>query len=142
MVLLIIGIAAYFSYFSSEDTSKTDATIKTVEQIRIEDEKIMIEKQLRIEQEQNRIERQFSAWDGRHIKLYQFIKENLNDPDSLQHIETRYWKNFDENGQFNNTITVKTKYRAKNSFGGYVVEYISADCDMDGNIIKINSPTD
>lgn len=71
-----------------------------------------------------------------------FIKENLNDPDSLQHIETRYWKKFDKNGQFNNTITVKTKYRAKNSFGGYVVEYISADCDMDGNIIKINSPTD
>jgi hypothetical protein len=121
-ILAIVVILVILAKCSSEDSSKTNTPPKTAEQISIE--------------------KQFSPWDGKHLKLYQFLKENLKDPDSLEHIETEYKKNFDKNGQFNNTLTVTTKYRAKNSFGGYVVEQISADCDIDGNIIKIHSPTE
>ena len=60
------------------------------------------------------IENQFSAWDGAHRPLEKAIKNSLADPDSYQHIETK------RNVQ-NDTIYVETTFRAKNAFGGYVV---------------------
>ena len=87
---------------------------------------------------QKKIEKQFSPWDGRHIQLYNFLKENLRDPDSLEHIESSYERKRGAKGWEKGVIEVKVKYRAKNGFGGYNVESISADCDLDGNILKIN----
>ena len=57
-----------------------------------------------------------SAWDGSHRQTVKLIKKNLKDPKSFEHIETRITPV--ENGSH----IVFTKYRAKNSFGGYVVE--------------------
>ena len=88
--------------------------------------------------ELEKIEKQFSPWDGRHIQLYNFLKENLRDPDSLEHIESSYKRKKGMKGEYSEVIQVKMKYRAKNGFGGYNVESISADCDLDGNILKIN----
>jgi len=36
------------------------------------------------------VERQFNAWDGSNIYLVKLVKENMNDPKSFEHIETRY----------------------------------------------------
>lgn len=77
------------------------------------------------------IEKAFSPWDGSHRQLESYIKKNLKDPDSYQHIETRYADN-------GNTITVTTKYRAKNSFGGYVIESSVATANIDGTLITVN----
>jgi len=131
-ILSVIIVAVIMVKCYSDEPTKThsDEVIKTKTEKTAE--------QLEIEV----IEKQFSPWDGSHRNLYHYLKENAKDPDSLEHIETRYKKNLDKNGKFNNTISVTTKYRAKNSFGGYVVEQISADCDIDGNIIKIHSPTE
>ena len=57
-----------------------------------------------------------SGWDGSHRQTVKLIKKNLKDPKSFEHIETRITPV--ENGSH----IVFTKYRAKNSFGGYVVE--------------------
>lgn len=78
------------------------------------------------------IEKQFSAWDGSHPRLSRMIKENCRNPDSYEHIETR----FRDDG---NTIFVITKYRAENGFGGMTIGSVSARVDFDGNVVEIVS---
>ena len=63
-----------------------------------------------------RIEKHFSKYDGSCISFKSFIKENLKDPSSFEHVETRYNDNND------GTVIVYMKYRAKNSFGAIVTE--------------------
>lgn len=76
------------------------------------------------------VEKQFSDWDGSHIKLTKLIKENMHDPNSYEHIETKYKDNID-------FIFVTTKYRGKNAFGAKVINSTSVNADIEGNIIKI-----
>lgn len=58
----------------------------------------------------------------------------LKDPDSYQGIS---WEAFGIYNQENNTYFALHKYRAKNSFGGYVVEEKLFVLDSDGNVIKV-----
>jgi RNA polymerase subunit RPABC4/transcription elongation factor Spt4 len=76
------------------------------------------------------IKEQFSDWDGRHLKLTRLIKSRVKDPDSFKHIETQYWR-------YDDKIRVKMSYRAKNSFGGYVVGSAMADYTHGGNLIEL-----
>lgn len=55
----------------------------------------------------------FSVWDGSATSLVTAVKRDLREPDSFQHIETRY------NDTDPNILKVKMEYRAKNGFGGY-----------------------
>ncbi|NQV36261.1 MAG: hypothetical protein HQ515_26450 [Phycisphaeraceae bacterium] len=69
-----------------------------------------------------------SAWDGSHRAIKEYIENRLKDPDSFEHIETRITP---VNPQGEHSLTMK--YRAKNSLGGYVIEYVhakvkNADC--------------
>ncbi|GAA4100538.1 hypothetical protein GCM10022392_26420 [Mucilaginibacter panaciglaebae] len=82
------------------------------------------------EDRQEKIKYQFSPWSGAHIKLERYIKGNMNDPDSYEHIETTY----SDKGSY---LIVVTKFRGKNSFGGKVINYVKAKVDLDGNVIKI-----
>jgi len=75
--------------------------------------------------DKDKIERNFSKFDGSFTKFKNFIKENLKDPSSFEHVETRYNDNKD------GTVTVLMKYRAKNSFGAIVTEI--AKCTLDVN---------
>lgn len=75
------------------------------------------------EQRQERIEQCFSAWDGSHIELTKLIKESMNDPDSYEHIETRYWDK-------DSVLFIVTSFRGKNAFGGVIKQTISAYCTM------------
>ncbi len=78
---------------------------------------------------QKQIESAFSIFDGSHIALEQKVKKNLKDPDSYEHIETRYVDKQDY-------IIVQLKYRAKNSFNGYVVNTATAKANIDGSLIE------
>lgn len=80
---------------------------------------------------QKKIENQFSSYDGKHYELVRITKAGLKDPDSFQHIDTRVYK-------YEDSIGVLMNYRAKNSFGGYVVGSALADFDFDGKLIKIH----
>ena len=69
-------------------------------------------------------------WDGSHRGITRYLERNLKDPDSYEHIETRVMPVNDNGLHF-----LITQYRAKNSFGGYVVDTISAmyrnsDCSV------------
>ena len=56
-----------------------------------------------------------SPWDGSHGDLIEWTKDNLNDPNSFEHDETRIAP-VTESGEHTLIMT----YRAKNGFGGVV----------------------
>ena len=60
---------------------------------------------------------QSSPWDASVRQVDDWLKNSVKDPDSLQYIE---WSPVSQ--QANGEFMVRVKYRAKNSFGGYVVE--------------------
>lgn len=59
-----------------------------------------------------------------------YLKKNLKDPESYQSID---WNTVQHEGK----TYVKHKYRAKNSFGGYVIEEKIFEFDESGNITDI-----
>ena len=77
-----------------------------------------------------KIDKQFTEWDGSHPALSNLIKDNLNDPDSYEHVKTIFRDD-------NDYIFVITKYRAKNGFGAKVLNAVSAKVDFEGNVIEI-----
>ena len=76
------------------------------------------------------LEAQFSAWDGSHRKFERLIKQTMNDPDSYEHVETRFADKIDY-------IRVFTKFRGKNAFGGVVVDSATADFTISGDLIRV-----
>lgn len=99
-------------------------------------EKIAKEKQeqLASEARNKQIEEQFSAWDGSHRNLERVIKNAMNDPDSYEHDETKYWDRGDH-------LVVKTIYRGKNAFGGVVRNSVKAKVSLSGQILQILDQT-
>jgi hypothetical protein len=102
-----------FIAFGSDDadnTKNSDGTPKTEREIQLE--------------------KQFSAWDGSHNTLTQIIKKAMNDPDSYEHVETKYW-------DMSSHIVVRTVYSGNNVFGGRVKNFVKAKFDNDGNLLEI-----
>jgi hypothetical protein len=69
-----------------------------------------------------------SPWDGSVGTVERYLKRSLKDPDSFKAVE---WTPVRKGcGNY----TVGLSYRAKNSFGGYVVEQAVFTLDADGNV--------
>ena len=79
---------------------------------------------------QNKIKLQFSSWDGSHSALKSYVKDNMNDPSSFDHIKTTY-------SDKGNYLLVQTKFRGKNSFGAKIIEVVTAKVDLEGNILSV-----
>lgn len=69
-----------------------------------------------------------SSWDGSVHQVKDWLRNNLKDPGSLEFIE---WGTVIET---TSGYSVRVKYRAKNSFGGYVIEEKIFDLDRSGNV--------
>ncbi len=82
------------------------------------------------ERRQHLIDRQFAGFSGANVYVQRAIKENMNDPDSYDHIETTY----SDKGKY---ILVFTKFRGKNSFGGTIIQNVTAKVDIEGNVISL-----
>lgn len=67
------------------------------------------------------------------VRVY-LKRHYLKDPDSYEGIS---WEAFGIYNKDNNTYFALHKYRAKNSYGGYVVEEKLFVLDSDGNVIKV-----
>ncbi len=78
------------------------------------------------------IKKQFNSWNGSHRGLSAYIKENMNDPSSYEHMETKY---FDQGS----TLLIITKFRGNNAFGGKVINTVSAKVDLNGKVLEIVS---
>jgi hypothetical protein len=71
---------------------------------------------------QDYINRNFSGYDGSSPKLEEKIKSTMNDPDSYEHVETRYR----DDGK---TIYVVTKFRGKNAFNATITKEAEGTID-------------
>jgi hypothetical protein len=72
---------------------------------------------------------QFSGWDGSNYAMTKRIKSILNDPDSYEHIETRY----KDKGTY---LAVYSTISAKNAFGGRIKNTFMGIVDMDENVTE------
>lgn len=77
-----------------------------------------------------KISKQFFPFSGEHANLARFVKANMKNPDSYDHVKTVYL----DKGDY---LIVETTYRGTNSFGGVVPNTIKAKVDIDGNLIDI-----
>jgi len=93
-----------------------------------------IQRHERIEQQKKnrdqQIERQFSGWDGSHSGLVKRVKQQMNDPDSFKHVDTKRW-------DMGNHLIVSMTFRGKNAFGGTVTNTVKAKVSLDGSQIEI-----
>jgi len=71
-----------------------------------------------------------SSWNSSVHQVVSWLKDNLKDPSSLEFIE---WSNV--NQENNGNYSVRVKYRAKNSFGGYSIANKIFYLDPSGQII-------
>lgn len=79
--------------------------------------KYMDEAKARLEnREQNDVDVKNSSWDGSVSQVKEYLKNNLSDNKSYESID---WSEVSETP---NGYMVRHKFRAKNGFGGYVIE--------------------
>lgn len=89
-----------------------DGTPETPEQIQ---QRVAIEA-LETEEDERKGFHCLSAWDGSHRAVVSYIEQNLKDPSSFDHDETRITP-VDENGEH----LLIMRYRAKNGFGALTI---------------------
>lgn len=66
---------------------------------------------------------------GRSFRCESWIKSQLKDPDSFESIETKYLTRSDE-------VITNVKYRARNSFNGFVVDTATCRISLQNEIIE------
>ena len=79
-----------------------------------------------------RIEQGFNSWDGSHKELTKYIKDSMNDPDSYEHIKTRYLT-------FREYMIVETEFRGKNAYGILVKNKVEAKVSYGGELLDTPS---
>lgn len=84
------------------------------------------------EQHEQKVRAQFSGWDGSHRNLVEMVKRQMNDADSFEHVETRYWDQGDH-------LSLRMTFRGNNAFGAKVINEVAATSDMDGKILSLES---
>ncbi len=118
----------YQKQFDSISINKFNNKLKTVIKI-IPNEEQQNQNNV-IAVRQNKIKLQFSSWDGSHSALKSYVKDNMNDPSSFDHIKTTY-------SDKGNYLLVQMKFRGKNSFGAKIIEVVTAKVDLEGNILSV-----
>lgn len=71
-----------------------------------------------------------SAWDGSCRELEKIVKRSMHDPDSYEHVSTRYFEK-------DSAMVLIMSYRGKNLFGGVVQSHISATVTYDCQVISV-----
>ncbi|WP_417590308.1 hypothetical protein [Owenweeksia hongkongensis] len=81
----------------------------------------------------NQVKVENSSWDGSVSQVNEYLKQNLKDPKSYESIE---WSDVQKVGD---NYRVRHKYRAKNSYGGYMVENQIFTINSQGKIIDVQN---
>ena len=75
---------------------------------------------------------QNSYLDASVSQVERYLKANLSDPDSYESMEWSAVNEMSGNGDYR--YWVRHKYRAKNGYGGYVIENKIFYLDSNGNV--------
>ncbi len=82
-----------------------------------------------------RIEAHLSAYDGSHPELEAYIKSRMNDADSYEHVETKFFIPKDEGAT---DAVFVTTFRGNNAFGAKVLQSVKARCEIgSGKILEV-----
>lgn len=82
-----------------------------------------------------KIESHLSTWDGSHPAIEAYIKKNMNDPESYEHVKTTFFVPQDTNQK---QIVFKTTFRGKNAFGAVILNTVAAKCDIEtGQLVEV-----
>ena len=79
-----------------------------------------------------RIESRFSAWDGSHVETVAYVKSQMNDPSSFEHVKTTYLPMDEDLGFY----IVKMAYRGTNAFNATVTQSISVQVNDSSHVIE------
>ncbi|MNK08397.1 hypothetical protein D3C87_263320 [compost metagenome] len=124
LLVLLVGI---FFINSMDDP---DGNIE-VENVEIENPSENIESETVQDGSEKDINKQFSPWDGSHFKLEEYVKNNMKNPDSYEHVSSEYKAR-------DNYLEVHLTYRGTNSYNAVVTEKVIAKCDLStGNVLEI-----
>lgn len=75
--------------------------------------------------------KRLSSWDGSHRELVKYVKKNMHNPKSFEHVETRYGVT----GDYAGLVMI---YRSTNAFGAIVSNSIKAKVNLgDCSLISI-----
>lgn len=83
-----------------------------------------------VEIRQQKIRHLFHPWKGYHYNLTETVKSAINDPNSFEHLDTKYLDK-------DSVLEVHMDFTEKNGFGGRVRHQIIVLSDLEGNIVKI-----
>lgn len=75
---------------------------------------------------------QFSVWNGSHDNTVKYVKSQMHNPKSFEHVETQYI-DYAEKG----FRTISMKYRGTNLNNAVVTQTIWVNVDLKGNITKV-----
>jgi hypothetical protein len=109
------------------DSISTDSIYKYAESEKASNGQIIGRKE---KQNEEFKENYLSKWDGSFSPLVTYAKQNMNDPDSFEHVETVFWNTGDH-------AIVIMKFRGKNALGAKVVNMIKAKVSWDGELLGI-----
>ena len=107
-----------------------DAQIAKMDAEDAAEDAVYAAKQQALKDREASIRRQFTAWDGSHILFTSMIKSMMKNPDSYDHVETRWWTQKDY-------IYVETTYRGTNSFGAIVPTTTGARFTIGGKFLGL-----
>jgi hypothetical protein len=76
----------------------------------------------------------FSSWDGSHTNLKYYIEDNMDDPNSFEHVKTIYY-----DYPYPNHLIVEMTFRGNNQFGALVKNTVKAQTSADSKctVMKI-----
>lgn len=116
--------------FANAPIDKTAHTLKFSQEI-TSSVNNQIKEEISSKSKETKIEN--SPWDGSVYQVKKYLKNNLKDPKSYEGIE---WSDVQKT---HDGYMVRHKYRAKNSFGGYMIENQIFYLDSKGNVINITN---
>jgi hypothetical protein len=73
----------------------------------------------------------FSVEDGSHPETVRLIKAKMNDPNSFEHVETRYR----DKGKY---LIVVCEFRGKNAFGGVITQKVRVKMWANGEVFDVS----
>ena len=85
-----------------------------------------------VKQDFLQLSEQFSAWNGSHYNTVAFIKKNMHNPKSFEHVETTFTTNKKEGFRI-----IQMKYRGTNAFNAIVTNTVWVKVDLKGNVLGV-----
>jgi hypothetical protein len=124
---LVLGENRFIAVYGSD---KEEFNIKRVTQKKLAAEKAKAMAQKAERERAEKIKKQFSQWDGSHYNLVELVKKNMHNPDSFEHVSTKYW-------EYDDHLIVSMAYRGSNMFGAIIVNRIKVKTTINGFILKV-----